>query len=169
MSPIDQKYLALLNYARTKEERDELIELLTILDQSLVSGGEGALEHTLTQNIPQEIADALKEVMTHSGLARNGAETRALLKDLVALLNALPLLKMDLACRPTEEMIAHLYGWVGEHVGAGTVMDIGYDASLIGGARISYNGRYKEVTLAQAITAALSQERKDLFTTIGLL
>ena len=146
-----------------------LVELVTILNQSLTSGGEVAFERTLAQSIPQEISHMLKETMAHIGLAHNIQEMNIFFKDLITLLSALPLLKIDLACRLTEEMIAHLYEWVGEHVGAGTVLDISYDASLIGGARISYNGRYKEVTLAQAITAALSQERKTLFTTIGLL
>lgn len=144
---------------RTKDERDTLREDIGELEAALFRSSPNAFEEVLNARLPERIALAIRDVSARPEFKNNSGALRMFFHDLKNTLDAFLLLKLILAFRPSEEMINRLHEWIGQNLGMGVALDIGYDASILGGARIIFSGRYKEMTLAQMITESMAKEK----------
>jgi F0F1-type ATP synthase delta subunit len=102
----------------------------------------------------------MRDICARPEFKNNSEALRMFFHDVKDTLDAFVLLKLTIAFKPSEEMINRLHEWTRQNLGAGAVLDIGYDASILGGVRVIFSGRYKEMTLAQMITDAMVKEKK---------
>lgn len=144
---------------RTKDERDVLRDEVEELEMSLFRSDSYALEKTLKARLPKEISIVLKEILARPEFTDNPEALKTFFRKMKDILDTLSLLKLNIAFQPSEEMITRLHEWILINLPLGVVLDIGYDGSIIGGARIIFGGKYKEMTLAQMIMDVLAKEK----------
>lgn len=147
---------------RTKEEKDLLREQIVQLERGLFTSDSQGLETRLKKYVPEHIAAAIDRIISLPSLKDSPEELKIFFQKLRAVVDELPVLNIDLAFKPTEVMIDRLHEWVRESIGIGIVLDMGYDASILGGSRLIFAGRYREATLTQMVTDALAQEKTNI-------
>ncbi len=72
------------------------------------------------------------------------------------------ILKMSLAIDPTSEIIDHVFDWVKKNLGEGIVLDIDKDESIFGGAIISFNGIYKDLSLRRNLEGIFQTKKGEI-------
>ena len=156
---LPESLVPILHFVHTKEEKDELHEEVLMLERASFQNDPNAIEEILKTRVSKNIAHAIREVLSLPAFHNNVDAVRKFFLDLKNTVDTLPLLKLDLAFQPTEKVIEHLHDWVTQELGVGIVLDIGYDASIFGGSKIIFGGRYKEFTLSQMITDTPAKEK----------
>ena len=73
------------------------------------------------------------------------------LKRLRNVLRKLPVVKLTLAVHPSQQMIDTIAKWIKAQVGEETIIQVEVDAKILGGARISFGGRYFSRTVSDQI------------------
>ena len=160
---ISDTILPLIRTVRTREEKDMLRDQMIMLEGALFRSESQGYEKILKTRLPEHIAAAMRDILSRPSLKESPEATRKLFHELKDTIDALSLLKISLAFNPSEEMIQRLHEWIQKNLGVGVVLDISYDASILGGARIIFQGKYKELTLSQMITDTLAKEKTDVF------
>ena len=159
MITIPEIMVPLLRDVRTKDEKDILHDQIAKLEATLFRSDPTGIEKILTSQFPEELVSAMRNII-HDPLFKDNPEAlKNFFKDLRDTTDKLPLLTLIIACKPTEEMIIRFHKWTQENLGLGIVLDMSYDGSILGGARIIFGGRYKEMTLAQMITDVFKKEK----------
>lgn len=59
----------------------------------------------------------------------------------------LKIMKLQIALDPSEEIINDIHTWIYKNIGQNIILDITCDESLIGGAIITFEGKYKDLSL----------------------
>lgn len=154
--------ISLIRTIRTKEEKDKLRDQMIMLEGSLFRSGSEGFEKILKTKLPEHIASVMRDILSGSSLKENPEATRKFFEELKHTIDALPLLKLSMAFSPSEEMIQRLHEWIAENLGVGIVLDISYDTLILGGARMIFQGKYKESTLSQMITDVLAKEKTNV-------
>lgn len=162
MITIPEIYMPIVRDVRTKDERDKFLESISGLEAALFRSSPDALEKILSTQLPEHTASVIRDICARPEFKNNSGALRALLRDVKNTLDAFLLLKLTFAFKPSEEMINRLHEWTQQNLGMGVALDIGYDASILGGARIIFNGKYKEMTLAQMITETMAKEKATI-------
>ena len=148
----------LLRTIRTKDERDDLHEQIKELEAVLFKADPKGLENVLHSRFSETRAGAMREIIARPEFKDNSAALRVFFQEFKKVLDEVLLLKISMAFTPTEEMFEKLHEWTQKNMGVGVVTDISFDRSMLGGARIIFGGKYKEMTLAQMITDVLKKE-----------
>lgn len=93
-------------------------------------------------------------------------ENKTLIKDfLMGLKDQIRNLKsieITLPFYPSEEMIENLFSWVLKNLGFGIILNIKEDREIIGGAIISFNGKYKDYSLKKKIDEAFATKKQEI-------
>ncbi|TSC80194.1 MAG: hypothetical protein G01um101429_238 [Parcubacteria group bacterium Gr01-1014_29] len=144
---------------RTTHERSMLYNGIEALTEALYKKKAASLEEIIDTQLPYAVARPLKGTLMRLPLSSPDA-AKEFLAGLHDALTQLQILSLEVAFEPTEETIAVLTVWMREHIGADVIMDISIDRTLLGGSRISFGGRYKEINLASIIESALGDQRE---------
>lgn len=144
---------------RTTHERSMLYNGIEVLTEALYKKEASSLEEIIDTQLPHAVAPPLKDKLMRLPVSSPNAakEFLAGLRDTLAQLH---ILSLEVAFEPTEETIAVLTAWMRAHIGADVIMDILVDHTLLGGSRISFGGRYKEINLASIIESALGNQQE---------
>lgn len=154
--------IPLVRMIRTKEEKDTLRDQMIALEATFFRPESEDFETILKTRLPKHIAAAMRNIFSQPSLKDNPGAVKEFFQNLKDMIDALPLLKLSLSFNPSEEMIGRLHEWVEENLGIGILLDISYDTLILGGARIIFQGRYKELTLSQMITDVLAKEKTNV-------
>ena len=147
---------------RTKDERDVLRGQLGELEGAFFHSDPRILEEVLRTRLPEDLAVAMRDILAVPELKDNPESLRLFFQDFKSRLDKFSLLKLSIVFKPNEKMIDRLHEWIQQNLGTDVVLDIEYDRSMLGGARIIFSGRYKEITLAQMITDTFIKEKKTV-------
>lgn len=77
-------------------------------------------------------------------------------------LRKLRIINMTIAFEPTASLIEKIGKWVKENIGEDVVFDLSVDKSIIGGAEISFNGKYKEYILRDKFNEVFKNRKEEL-------
>lgn len=144
---------------RTTHERSMLYNGIEALTEALYQKGGSLREEIIDTQLPHAVALPLKDTLMRFPVSSPDA-AKEFLAGLRDALTQLQILSLEVAFEPTEETIAVLTLWMRAHIGANVIMDISIDRTLLGGSRISFGGRYKEINLASIIESALGNQRE---------
>lgn len=147
---------------RTKEERDILREKINELEAALFRFHLEEFEKILSVQLSERITLAMRDALARPEFKNNSENLKVFFLDAKRTLDAFIPLRLTVAAKPNEEMINRMHEWTQKNLGNGIMLDIEYDGSILGGARIIFNGRYKEMTLAQMITDTLTKEKTTI-------
>jgi hypothetical protein len=77
-------------------------------------------------------------------------------------LQSLPVLTIEVAFSPSKEFIEEITSWVKENVGAEVVVSIIVSDGVVGGAVVTYGGKYGDFGLAARINEVFSKKREEI-------
>ena len=151
--------IPLIRMIRTKEEKDILRDQITMLEATLFRPESEDFENILKTKLPKHVAAAMRDILSQPQLKESPTAIKDFFQNVKDTVDVLPILKLSLAFSPSEDMIERLHEWIGKNLGIGVLLEISYDTLILGGARIIFQGRYKELTLSQMITDVLAKEK----------
>ncbi len=162
MAIIPKTISDILQKILTKDERDQAMAAVEVLENAFYQLEKNGLENVLKRSVPSELAKAI-----HAGLAEaakaGGEEARKeFLKTLKESFNDLRVLRLEFAIEPTEELIENVSDWVLHELGKGIVLEVEHNPSVLGGATIVFGGRYTEKTLNASLQNLFESEKEEL-------
>lgn len=155
-------YKDLFSLVRTVAERDALHEELDAVLDNLYRAGHKTLEDVLQLSERREVAQVLKRILVEEDAQKDTKAAQKVLEDIKAGLQGLEVIKLDIAFDPNPETVSLIHAWLIQNLGGHILIQIIIDRALIGGVRIAFRGRYKEVTLATIISLYLESADSEI-------
>lgn len=142
------------------------------------------LENLITKKDLQDVLNSVDQILTDlyqqkkqltlsdtfSALAKSQQvdpkdreQLRAFFEDLKKQLTQIPAIGLTLGFHPSPESMRTIAGWIHTNVSENLILDISVDESLLGGAAISFNGFYRDLSLKKSLEDAYKNNR-DIFT-----
>ncbi|PIY65448.1 hypothetical protein COY91_02465 [Candidatus Shapirobacteria bacterium CG_4_10_14_0_8_um_filter_39_15] len=143
------------DFIKTTEDRDTILNSIDILSDSLYKTNFD-IRKNLTPSAYQFIQSQAK-----------GRITQSFLISLKQNLQDLPVLSLTLAFPPDEKMIEKLSGWVKTNVTDETLLDFEINPEILGGALISFNGKYLDESLSKKMEEIFSNQKEELLKTLN--
>lgn len=149
----------LLSKIRTTEERDklelELDLLLSNLYEHQGTGLDSALRTKVRNWVATEIRTELPDV-SDVGLAQN------YIKNLKGELSKLKTLKLKIAFEPTDSSIDKFSDFAHRYIGRDVLIDFEIDPQIFGGAEITYEGEYRDLSLKRLFESEYKEKEAEL-------
>ena len=152
----------IIKETRTTDDVRILRAGIEALEMSMHGLGAKSWHNVLDKVWPEKFSVYLKDSLAQLPVAEQPETIRELLADLKNAVNKFKTVKIDLAFEPTNEVIDQLNFWVDEKLGLEVVLDIGYEKTLIGGARIIFEGRYGDFSVAKYLEDILRREKGNI-------
>lgn len=138
----------------TIQTQDDVREFVTQLDATI----DQLYHHTTDINkvLDETIAYAKKEKII-SLLASEGIEishkeaVQKYLQELKKIVMELPVITLNIAFEPSSAFVKIVAGWLASHINRPIVSAFVVDRSLIGGAVISYQGKYVDFSMKKIL------------------
>lgn len=141
-------YSDILKSLKTVKETEEFSSKIDVLLNSLFKTQAKPLEELLKKLLDLKTGEIVKQAMSVKNInPSDHAAIEALLNDIKKEIQKLRVLKLYLAFDPTTEIIDNIFEWVLKNIGNGIILDIEKDESIIGGAIVVFEGRYKDLTI----------------------
>jgi len=141
-------YYDLLKALRTVQEAEQFLREIDNLAANLFRTKGNSFEENLKRISNSNLAFLLREALTKNKI--NLEDMQAIenfLSGLKSEIKKLKVLKLEIAFDPSDETVSNISNWVAENIGNGIILDINTDLSLIGGAIITFEGKYKDLSL----------------------
>lgn len=139
-------YSDILATIMSTTDRDMLISEAEELKRAMFETKEGRLEQALKNEVRASVSGIIK-----NGIEKNGAEKY--LNGLIDELKKMDEVKIVLAIEPTESLIGLIYATINKGKNASFVLNLEIDKNILGGALISYKGKYFDGSLAKLISS----------------
>lgn len=149
-------YSDILSEIKTSSDRDLLIGELEAIKKALFSSKKAELEEILKSELRLSTASIIKNQM------EKGVEMKDYLSGLIYALNNLPEVKLTLGFEPSETTLLIIYSWLTANIAKQMVVNIEIDSKILGGAVISYNGKYYDGSLVKTLEATLLANKQQI-------
>ncbi len=157
-------YESIYENIRTTSERGIAYAAIETIVEALYKKGED-IDNLIETEMPTAVVRPLKQALKQ--LSEKSPKTiQSYLEGLTKELTKLRTISLEVAFDPTEETIAVLTAWIREFLGNNIVMELSVDRGLFGGARVSYEGRYKEINLAALIEHTMQKQQEIINITL---
>ena len=151
-------YSDIFKYIKTVDEARQLANDIDAFLSSLFETQNQSLEKTLS-SVGINTAKQLKEIMLN---LKGKDKINNFLIGLKVNLQKFKVLKLSLAFESSENSIDNIFSWVLKNLGDGIILDIKTDKSLLGGAIIEFNGKYKDYSLKKALEETFGNKREEI-------
>lgn len=152
-------YFDLITSLKTTLEVDNLSLEIDTLSSALFKSKKMALEKALN-SISSNSARKIAEIFSKNNFDINDQEAvRGFLDTLTDLIKKFKVIKLILAFDPTRKTIENIHEYISENIGIGYILDIEVDESVLGGAVVIFNGKYKDFTLRKNIEESFRDNR----------
>ncbi len=153
------------NYIRTVQEKEEFLSQLDILLANLFKTDAFNFEDTLKKTVSLNNVWIIKRgVKDHNIDTNDRTAIENLLGNIKTQVEKLKVLKIYLAFDPTTEIIDDIFNWTLKNIGEEVVLDIEKDESILGGAIIVFEGRYRDFTLKRGLEEIFQNKESGLKT-----
>jgi|SRR3989344_2662209 len=147
---------------RTISERGAVYSAIETILEALYKKG-ADINTVIETEIPNTLVRPLKQALQR--LPDTSLKTiQTYMEGLSKQLAILRTLSLEIAFDPTEETVTVLIAWVREFLGNDIIMEFSVDRGLFGGARVAYEGRYKEINLATLIEKTMQNQQETIDT-----
>lgn len=136
-------------------------EIDALLD-SLYKTWKGSFEKSL-DSISPETSQAIKATIKENKISLdNIGQLKELLTGLKEQIHKLKPIEITLAFSPPEAIIKNIFDWVIKNLGFGLILDIKIDKTILGGAIINFNGKYKDYSLKKRMDEIFAAKREEI-------
>lgn len=162
-----ERITAILGTIRTAEDAGLMLDAVKKLAEELFRAKESVPAERLLSSLPQRMSYALLQILSQPEIKESRQAANTFFVSLHEAIKNMEILKIEIAIQPTGEIIDRIAAWVGRELGSRIILDIQRDASLLGGARLIFRGRYKEISLPQFIDEAGAREKEAILRQIN--
>jgi len=161
-------YYDIVKSLKTTPDAEEFLLQLDNLLTKLFKINPDSLEKNLKKIVSSKFAELFKESFKINNINQNDhSAIEKFLNSIKNQIQQLNILKLQLAFDPTEETIDTLFRWIAENYGSGIILDIHKDESILGGAIVTFNGKYKDLSLRKRFEDTFQKNKIDLKKTIA--
>lgn len=155
-------YFDLITSLKTKGQvNDFSLEIDTLLS-ALFKSSKMALDKAIA-SISTNSAKKIMDIFSKNKLDSADREMiRDFLDTLKDLIKKFKVISLTLAFDPSPKTIEKIHEYVSDNIGIGYIFDIGIDESLMGGAIISFNGKYCDFTLKKNLEETFINKREEI-------
>jgi len=154
-------YSDILSLIKTTKERDVLLEEISALKASLFETKQGGIEEVLKEEVRSEIARVVR------AKKQEGENMEKYLSKLEEAVKSLEEFKLELAFDPTEQTLEVVSNWISQNIGEGYLLDIKVNRSILGGAKLSFKGKYFDGSLIKIVDDSLLANREAIINMIS--
>jgi F0F1-type ATP synthase delta subunit len=147
----------LFSHIRTTDERDTLLDEIGTLLSSLYQEKGRGLDSCLKNKVRFWVSEIVRREI--------GSDLETAEKYLTGLketLEGLGILKLTLAFEPTDISIDKFTEFVRRNMGEDIVVEFEYDARILGGALITYNGEFRDFSLKRLFEEEYKQKQPEV-------
>lgn len=155
-------YFDLITSLKTTHEVDDFAQEVDTLSSTLFKSEKMSLDKAIT-SISSDSAKKIMDIFSKNkfdsadkGIVRDFLDT---LKDLI---KRFKVIKLTLAFDPTLKTIEKIHEYVSEHIGIGYIFDIDVLDTLMGGAIITFDGKYCDFTLRKRLEETFINKREEI-------
>ncbi len=139
--------LDLSDFFHTKAEANDFSIHLSQISESIYKTGFN-LEKELTEHFGVEKKDKFISLLRNNKVnIYSSPDLKTFLDKIQAIIANLPLLSLVIAFEPNEETLKSLSEWLFLNTHKEVLLDITVDSKIIGGATISFNGKYTDCSI----------------------
>lgn len=146
---------------KTVEEKEELESYLELLEESVFK--KEGFAQTLKDSVPVKYSSFIKEFLDKNKVSINDGESvKSAFDGLKSYLKNLTPVNLTIAYSPSEKSLENIYNWVFKNIGENIILDIDIDSGLLGGAIISYKGKYSDYSLKKSLEEGFRNHDKEI-------
>lgn len=160
-------YFDLITSLKTTREVDDFSLEIDTLTSSLFNISKMSFDKALN-SINQTLAKKITEILLKNNLdTANKEKVRDFLATLKDLIKKFKVIKLTLAFDPSRKTVENIHEFVSQNLGTGYILDIEVDESILAGAAIMFNGKYKDFTLKKSLEEAFANKRDEIVRTMN--
>ena len=160
-------YFDLITSLKTTREVDDLSLEIDNLMFALFKSEKMSLEKALS-SISSNSANRITEIFEKNNLDMIDKEQVSdFLDTLKDLIKKFKVIKLILAFDPTRETIENIHEFVANEIGIGYILDIEVSESVLAGAVVMFNGKYKDFTLRKSLEETFRDKREEIVSTLN--
>ena len=148
-----------LSFIRTIDERDLARAGIGVLKESLYRSFPKEFHEVLRTKFSTRTGDCLRDFFSKPSYLRNPDLIKADLETVLGAIDAMRILRLEVAIEPSDAFVDRIAGWVLSNLGSDIVLDIARDRTVVGGARIVFLGKYRENTLVDMVKSVFETKR----------
>lgn len=140
--------MSILEHVITVHDRDEVLHELELLSANSDSA-------TIRKMVSESTS-------SHKSLLLSlceGDDVRSNLSNAISELRSVTELQLTAVRKLPPEVLSKIKDWFVTHVGKQTVLEISYDPSLIAGIQITYNGKYFDGSVSEAVADYMTESK----------
>ncbi len=154
-------YSNILDTVKTNLDREELLYEINQIKSALYESAKN-LEDVLKSKVRAFFADTVRQQI------QEGADLEKYFSGLVKALNGLEEVKLEVALEPTHEEIEVISNWLNKSTGGKTLISFDVKPNILGGATVSFKGKYFDGSLLKILDKTLEESRDALIKQIYL-
>lgn len=151
-----------LNIIRTKDDKEDLISDLLLLENSLFESKSYEDFGMLLRDSVREKTARLINIFLKSLQNNDTASLKTLIETLKKEIMALKIVSFTLSFDPSEDTILRLSRWAREVLKDSVLIEIKVDKFLLGGVIVVYEGVYKDYSVRRILESKFSKDRGEL-------
>jgi len=135
----------------TEEDLAFFLDQLSIVRKFLFLQTQIPLSERLKNKIDETLRKEIEKLEKEKILPSSPEEQSSFFNELENFLLKIPKVKLEIAFEPSEEFILKIGGWFREKVKKRIILDIFINPKIIGGAKIEFQGRWKDFSLEKEV------------------
>jgi hypothetical protein len=135
----------------TEEDLLFFLDQLSIVRNFLFSQTHIPLSERLKSKIDEKFRKEIEKLEKEKILPSSPEDQSSFFKGLENFLLKIPKVKLEIAFEPSEEFILKIEGWFREKVKRRMILDIFVNPKIVGGARIEFQGKWRDFSLEKEI------------------
>lgn len=156
-------YYDSLRDIKTREQLEEFSSEIDNILSSLFKVKNKNIEEILNNTVGQKTLEIVKKLVQENKIDSSDYNSLdKLLNGIKQDFKKIRILKMSLAIDPTSEIIDHLFDWVKKNLGEGIILDIDKNETILGGAVISFDGMYKDLSLKRTLEETFKNKKAEI-------
>lgn len=120
---------------------------LDLLISSVYKSGESGFDEVIKTQINGDLHDAVIENFKNYNCGQSQKNRSTVLAEMRNSVSKLPVLQLELAITPTKQLIETIHKWAKKNLDENVVLELSCSEHLIGGAKITFEGKYADESI----------------------
>lgn len=156
----------ILKAIRTKEDLNLLLQAVEEAQRNTYRMGVHNLSGVLEKWLPERLAHPVEEAWLDYLGGSQPHTPGEFIDNLKLEFKKLRVLKLYLAWEPSTETLERIENWIKKEVGEDMILEIELDPAILGGAKMAFAGKFREITLYQLIDNYFQEQRSHILTEV---
>lgn len=152
----------IVNSIKTQEQLDQFSNLLETLNASIYKSDD-SFNKILSSN-KSKAAELLATELLKPEVISSPGQKEKLISETAEELKNIKTIHITIAIPATDEIVKIISDWSQKKLKGNYLFDIEYDPSIVGGAQVSYDGRYMDDSLIKKIGNVFKEHKEEILT-----